>query len=119
LLKIGKRLLTGQKWESAIRAGTTSSYYWGNNNPNEYAWHKKNFGKQTHDVRSNKSNSLGFYDMARNIWEWTQNEHEQSGKVVHGGSWRNGVGSLKSSPRIVSLFIHKFHYLGFRCTASK
>ncbi|HIE42284.1 MAG TPA: hypothetical protein EYP95_03475 [Nitrospinaceae bacterium] len=53
--------------------------------------------------------------MAGNVWEWTQTDHERSGKVVRGGSWRNGVQSLKSSHRIASLVIHKFHYVGFRC----
>jgi formylglycine-generating enzyme len=113
--KIGKRLPTEQEWERAIRAGTTSPYYWGKSPPDSYAWHKGNANKQTHDVGGKAPNSLGLYDMAGNVWEWTQSDHERSGKVARGGSWRNGVGSLKSSHRISSLPIHKFHYIGFRC----
>ena len=113
--KVGKRLPTEIEWESAIRAGTNSFYYWGEKTPDRYAWFKGNSNKQTHDVGEKQPNALGLYDMAGNVWEWTGSEHEDGGKVVRGGSWRNGVGSLKSSHRIYSLPIHKFHYVGFRC----
>lgn len=113
--KVGKRLPNEQEWERALRAGTTSPYYWGEDPPDRYAWHKDNADKQTHVVGKKEPNSWGLYDMAGNVWEWTQSDHELSGKVVRGGSWRNGVGSLKSSHRIYSLPIHKFHYVGFRC----
>ncbi len=116
--RIGKRLPTEREWALAIRAGTTSPYYWDENPPNLYAWHKGNADKQTHIVGQKKPNAWGLYDMAGNVWEWTGSEHENGGKVVRGGSWRNGVGSLKSSHRIYSLPIHKFHYVGFRCAMS-
>ena len=113
--KVGKRLPTEQEWERAIRAGTTSPYYWGKNQPDRYVWYKGNAAKKTHIVGKKEPNSWGLYDMAGNVWEWTQSDHERSGKVARGGSWRNGAGSLKSSHRISSLPIHKFHYVGFRC----
>ena len=113
--KVGKRLPTEQEWERAIRAGTTSPYYWGKNQPDRYAWYKGNAAKKTHVVGKKEPNLWGLYDMAGNVWEWTQSDHERSGKVARGGSWRNGAGSLKSSHRISSLPIHKFHYVGFRC----
>lgn len=117
--KVGKRLPTEKEWEIAVRAGTTSDYFWGTNSPEQYAWFKGNADKQTHAVGKKEPNSWGLYDMAGNVWEWTQSDHEQGGKVVRGGSWRNGMGSLKSSHRIPSLPIHKFHYVGFRCALSK
>ena len=113
--KVGKRLPTEIEWERAVRAGTNSFYYWGEQIPDRYAWYKGNANKQTHDVGEKQPNALGLYDMAGNVWEWTESDHEDGGKVVRGGSWRNGLGSLKSSHRIYSLPIHKFHYVGFRC----
>lgn len=113
--RVGKRLPTEQEWERAVRADTTSPYYWGDNPPDRYAWHRGNANKQTHIVGEKEPNAWGLYDMAGNVWEWTASEHEQGGKVIRGGSWRNGVASLKSSHRIYSLSIHKFHYVGFRC----
>jgi len=113
--KAGKRLPNESEWETAIRAGTSSAYYWQDGNPDKYAWHKGNANKQTHAVGTKKPNAFDIYDMAGNVWEWTISDHESGGKVVRGGSWRNGVNSLKSSHRINSLPIHKFHYVGFRC----
>jgi formylglycine-generating enzyme len=115
--KMGKRLPIEGEWEKAVRAGSSSSFYWGNENPDAYSWHKGNANKKTHPVGSKKPNALGVYDMAGNVWEWTFSNHESGGKVVRGGSWRNGVSSLKASHRINSLPIHKFHYVGFRCVA--
>lgn len=116
--KIGKRLPTEHEWERAIRAGTKSPYYWEGISSDRFAWHKGNADKRTHVVGQKEPNAWGLYDMAGNVWEWTGSEHEDGGKVVRGGSWRNGVGSLKSSHRIYSLPIFKFHYVGFRCATS-
>ena len=117
--KIGRRLPFEWEWELAVRAGSSSSYYWKDASPDLYAWHKGNANKATHSVGLKKPNALDIYDMSGNVWEWTSSEHESGGKVVRGGSWRNGVTSLKSSKRINSLPIHKFHYVGFRCAVSE
>ena len=49
--------------------------------------------------------------MAGDVWEWTLSNHESGGKVVRGGSWRNGAGSLKTSDRINSLLIYTIDLL--------
>lgn len=116
--KTDKRLPTEWEWEKAARAGSSSPFFWKDESPEAYAWHKGNANKKTQAVGLKKPNALGLFDMAGNVWEWTASDHESGGKVVRGGSWRNGVGSLKSSHRINSLPIHKFHYVGFRCAVS-
>lgn len=117
--KTGQRLPLEWEWEAAARAGSAAPYYWKDQDPDNFAWHKGNAQKRTHAVGLKKPNALGIYDMAGNVWEWTFSDHESGGKAVRGGSWRNGLKSLKSSSRINSLPIHKFHYVGFRCVASE
>lgn len=116
--KVGKRLPTEWEWEKAAKAGAATRYYWGDQMDDQYAWHKGNSGKQTHPVGQKKPNDYGLFDMSGNVWEWTSSDHNSSGKVVRGGSWRNSPISLQAFKRIPSLPIHRFHYVGFRCALS-
>lgn len=116
--KIGKRLPTEWEWEYAARAGTSTVYYWGDAMDEAYAWHKGNADKQTHPVGEKQPNAWGLYDMAGNVWEWTASDHENGGKVLRGGSWRNSTISLRAGHRILSHPIYRYHYVGFRCARS-
>ena len=44
--KLGKRLSEEWEWEKAIRADTTSPFYWMDMSPNLYAWYKGNANKK-------------------------------------------------------------------------
>lgn len=117
--RIGKRLPTEFEWEWAARARSKSKFYWGEKDPKVYSWFKKNSEKKTHSVGLKSPNSLGLYDMAGNVWEWTDSYRETTGgKVLRGGSWRNSINAMRSSKWITSLPIHRFHYVGFRCARS-
>jgi formylglycine-generating enzyme len=117
--RIGKRLPTEFEWEWAARARSKSKFYWGEKDPKLYGWFKKNSEKKTHSVGLKSPNSLGLYDMAGNVWEWTDSYRETTGgKVLRGGSWRNSINAMRSSKWITSLPIHRFHYVGFRCARS-
>jgi sulfatase modifying factor 1 len=117
--RIGKRLPTEFEWEWAARARSKSKFYWGEKDPKVYSWFKKNSEKKTHSVGLKSPNSLGLYDMAGNVWEWTDSYREMTGgKVLRGGSWRNSINAMRSSKWITSLPIHRFHYVGFRCARS-
>ena len=114
--RIGKRLPTEWEWEWAARSGMTSKFYWGKEEPKLYGWFKKNSEKTTHPVGQKKHNFYGLFDMAGNVWEWTDSHRDATGgKVLRGGSWRNSMNAMQPSKWITSLPIYRFHYVGFRC----
>ena len=96
--KTGKkyRLPFEAEWEYAVRAGTTTQYFWGDNikESNNYVG---NSSKQTHPVGLNKPNQFGLYDMMGNVWEWTQDCWNQnySGAPTDGSAWTSGDCSLR------------------------
>ena len=74
------RLPSESEWEYAARAGTTTRFWWGDDDAgaDNHAWYKSNSGGQTHPVGSRPSNSFGLYDMAGNVWQWTEDCYADS-----------------------------------------
>lgn len=72
--KNGYRLPTEAEWEFACRGGTTTAYYWGDEDDtlivSQYAWYEPNSDNDAHQVAQKKPNAYGLYDMHGNLFEW-------------------------------------------------
>jgi len=85
------RLPSEAEWEYAARAGTTTKFYWGDDDSDArvHAWFNANSGcrdvsglfcdqGQTHPVGAKPPNAFGLYDMAGNVWQWTEDCYDNS-----------------------------------------
>jgi len=66
------RLPTEAEWEYSCRAGTTTEFFFGEDDTNieDYCWWWENGEGKSHPVGQKLPNNWGLYDMMGNIWEW-------------------------------------------------
>jgi len=120
-LLVGKqlcRLPTEDEWEYSCRAGSTSAYYFGDdeNRLGDYAWYFYNSIQSTSPLGQKKPNAWGLYDMTGNVWEWTDDWYDNScsHRVIRGGSWSYDVGSCRSAYRCGRSPGRRSYEIGFR-----
>jgi formylglycine-generating enzyme required for sulfatase activity len=118
------RLPTEAEWEYACKAGSTTTYFFGNNSKDlpEYGWFDKNSEGKFHKVGLKKPNAWSLYDIIGNVSEWTLDHYDEKvleksaanvtdpvnhneetyPKVLKGGGYESDSKELRSAARIKS-----------------
>ena len=110
------RLPTEAEWEFACRAGTNTTWFFGNDPENAAQYASTCADKQHLPVGSKKANAFGLFDMSGSVWELCQDWFEPDyyansparnpqgpesglGRVARGGAWSRPIVAARSANR--------------------
>jgi formylglycine-generating enzyme required for sulfatase activity/dienelactone hydrolase len=127
------RLPSESEWEYAARGGTTTRFWWGDDDglAADHAWLESNSGQHTHPVGLKPANPFGLYDMVSNVWQWTEDCYAETyvdapadgvaseignacRRVDRGGSWFYPTWLLRSAVRERNPADYRDMMMGFR-----
>jgi formylglycine-generating enzyme required for sulfatase activity/energy-coupling factor transporter ATP-binding protein EcfA2 len=128
------RLPTESEWEYAARSGGKDEIWAGTSDEKQLADYAVYRQGRTESVGSKKPNGFGLYDMSGNVYEWVEDCWHNSYKeaptdgsawleanggdcgrrVLRGGSWLTGPGTLRVSSRFRYTTGTRGSGLGFR-----
>ncbi|MGE0142925.1 MAG: SUMF1/EgtB/PvdO family nonheme iron enzyme [Planctomycetota bacterium] len=133
----GLRLPNEEEWEIACRAGSTTTFWWGDEEV--AALDRANiadaslapfypagefFGVRDHapflaPVAASMPNDFHLFDMIGNVWEWCDNRGSRSQRwALRGGSWASRPSSARASNRLDNLREARSDVIGFRVAAN-
>jgi formylglycine-generating enzyme required for sulfatase activity len=93
----GYRLPTGEQWEYACRAGTTTQYYTGDDITDDTGWYQNNSNFKVQEVGQKPANAWGLHDMHGNMLEWCFDMNSRYERVSRGGSYQDTANNLRSA----------------------
>lgn len=126
------RLPTEMEWEVAYRAGTSTSYYWGADRADKYAYYAQSSGPVK--VAQYIPNEFGLYDMGGNVAEWVNDwfgprptesqinyvgAREGSAKVLRGGGWSDVAKVMSADSTVKKDPLYQSEKLGLRLVYSR
>lgn len=130
-------LPTEAQWEYACRAGSTTKYFFGDDETQlgQYAWIKANSENTTHPVGQKKPNAWGLYDLVGNVWQWCQDWYDDgsyqvarpndpagpsggSARVLRGAGWTEEAATCPSAHRLSTAPGDRYTSVGVRVALS-